>query len=823
MNISKQQINKLAAPTLQKFGMNDFTSSHCRHSKRYSLCNILAILLVHILECVASLRSTSGTTRAFIHPHLLNLPNSPRETSRKSINLEMQTSNIDSDYRYKYVHPSIKDVLTKEPQTIPVDFLQAARGVKDDDCILPLLVDTNKATINWVLFEEYIMWKTNNLNNSGTSEVQQKISMDILVTLASQCELAILRADIEHLDLPMPIRGILSLIPPLDDEETASYNRGIGGEEALIATLIALNMVENSIRNLTNMEHGRAPLLKDMIQIMAERRDELTLPNSLVIVLRSLLLPNDGINLRNLLWHGFVPAIHRRWCALSIVLIMSMDDLAQTSSFVDYDEDGVLSNLETLQVMRNHKDLIDILDHGQSIVSCPEGIDRFEATLMQTSFIPTSHKELSRVALRYVHCPVIFASVMGPIIEHSLRIIWCDENQKDKYIAEPGSYFVTLDGHGQRDKHEIVLLPFLAELQPGGEVKEARNQMVYRFGGPTMALLLDIFASPPGAPNIRASVAHGLFNRHLFKELEDIQSTNHGIRNRSGENMLALEDMANALVSILDILTHHESSQNYIMPCAHRESLISSYRPNFSYSAILIEEADYMVEKMKPLYEFICEGRHRKLSYNVSTSMQSNVESKIEAMSQSYETVVAFRNTIYEGFSLAASDSSEFTAENYFEETTSNVIASECGAARQLMSEIAAAASSTLKELVRGVKELESDAKLPSRRRKQISRICGGAELTLNFYSFAAYCALIFIQRSQSTVKFSSTCQNPVYARHKTLSNDILFTAVKRSRMVLSTFSTVKMWDRALKALEQYIAGKAVKAIWKDLETKVDA
>lgn len=47
----------------------------------------------------------------------------------------------------------------------------------------------------------------------------------------------------------------------------------------------------------------------------------------------------------------------------------------------------------------------------------------------------------------------------------------------------------------------------------------------------------------------------------------------------------------------------------------------------------------------------------------------------------------------------------------------------------------------------------------------------------------------------------------------RTPTDDELFAAVKRSRMVLSTFTTTKTFDRALSALAQYTAGKAVKAV----------
>ena len=45
------------------------------------------------------------------------------------------------------------------------------------------------------------------------------------------------------------------------------------------------------------------------------------------------------------------------------------------------------------------------------------------------------------------------------------------------------------------------------------------------------------------------------------------------------------------------------------------------------------------------------------------------------------------------------------------------------------------------------------------------------------------------------------------------VSEDMLALGVKRSRMVVSTFSSSAMIDRGFNAVEQYLKGKAVKAL----------
>ena len=689
------------------------------------------------------------------------------------------TTSID---KYKYVHQSIRNILLKmESPNITAD-------------IHPFLVNKNSYTIKWNELDTFV----------SQSEPQYTLSFEQLTTLASQSERALMGDDddnkLRHSVLPSPLRGLLQIIPKKKQFDVDKDD----GEYYLIATSIALNLMESSIRHLIGKQNGRAPLLKDMIDSISTLvESDNAFPKSLEAVLRTILLPKDGMNLRNLIWHGFVPTIHRRWLALSIVVILSLDELADSSSFQRSFSLNDKDSLQPIAAMRQHTTLVAILDHGRGIMSCSEKLNSFERKIIQSQIIPRSHVDLFRVSLKLLDTPILFASVAVPLIEHIIRLMWCCENKQNKYIAEPGSYYCTLDGHGQRDKHDVMLLPYLSSCSQItnnnsciGQTREIRNQLVSKLGGPSMAFLTDLFLSPSGAPNIRASVCHGSFNKYLFEELFAIEEDRVASRKNNDELM----DVTNSLVSVIDILCDATSRKSKI--------IMSSYRPCFSYSASLIAEIDRMVDAMKPFYRFIRDGNHLEYARNVSqTQTQIEITKNVANMSQAINAIVDLQEGIIDTFKL--NKATEFTGESFFNENLNNLISSECGAAKLLLFEIAHAASSSLRILTDGISRLEDDTvKVSSRQRKQVYRICSSAELTLDFYSFAAYCALLYIGRRQDIVYCSSRISQI----------DELFVVVKRSRMVVSTFSTTKTFDRALTALKQYMAGKAVKAIHKDIQ-----
>ena len=701
--------------------------------------------------------------------------------------------------KYIYVHPSISGVLLMEPPEINLDDLELDDiDTADNDGII--LVNSSDLTLQWDVLERFLQ-----NGDSKTKELNGTISMEQLVTIASQCDTALFKkySRLEFLDLPPPIRGLIRMLPEKSCGSSKHLDACDDDAHVLVAALLALNMVENAIRNLVGKKSGKAPLLKDMIEIMAAREGEKALPKALMSVLRTLLLPTNGLNLRNLVWHGFLPSISRRWLSLSIVLVLSLDELTGLSSFEKISSDA---NSKTIADMRKHEDLALVLDHGKGLLESSEKLDALKERLVQSNVLPNSHYELFEVALKFVRYPIVFASVMTPMIEHLLRLLWCHENKRNNQVAEPGSYYVTLDGHGQRDKHDIVIMPFLSQQ---GDSKGVRNQLVYRLGGSTMAYLMDMF-SAVGGPNIRATVAHGSFNEYLFRELVDLGEGKEGTH----VNAEKFVDTSCALLSVLSILCNDErftGDSTGAIEASNRSDILVSYIPRFSYTAVLLGGINNMVNAIQSYHTLIGSGHHLIHARNAPRSQKEiEIALEIASMSPGFDAIVGLQKEIFLNFK--ATDS-RFSDERFFLESSNNKISSECGAAKLLVAEIAEATSLSIRYLQDGISSIEAEeADLPSRRRKQIARICATAELSLDFYSFAAYCALLFIQRCQEN---SNELENTEIRKSipKCPTDEELFTAVKRSRMVVSTFSASKMFDRALKALAQYIAGKAVKSV----------
>jgi len=712
-----------------------------------------------------------------------------------------------ADYEYAFVHPSIRNILVMEPPEIDPIVLEW-KSTNAKNCSNTGIVDEGSLTIRWDILDKFLRHER---TKTKTQECQSTVSFEQLVLLASQCDAALFNRDNQQAlsKIPSPARGLLRMLP----EESRINSQELIDEDdsahTLVATLLALNIVENSIRHLIGKKNGKAPLLKDMIEMMASRESENSLPNSAVSVLRTLLLPTNGLNLRNLVWHGFLPTIPRKWLSLSIVLTLSLDELAGSSSFetASFDE-----NPKPIADMRNHERLVKVLDHGIRILESPMTLDLLEKSMGKSNVIPKSHRELFKVSLQYVHHPIIFASVMGPFIEHLLRLLWCRENNLDKQVARPGSYYVTLDGHGQKDKHEVVVMPFVS--QQGG-AEEVRNKLVYRLGGSTMAFLMDMFTSPSGGPNIRATVAHGSFNDYLVKELVAMEGGTGCI----GMNTDEFKGITSALLVILSVLCEDgqdRTNDTDTAEISNTRSILRSYQPCFSYSASLLSEIGNMMNAMESLNGLIRNGHHMKYVRTVSQQNQKQVDiaQKIALMSPGFEAVAGLQKEIRLRFGKS---DDEFTDENFFQESLNNAIVSECGAAKLLLSEIAEAASFSFQDINGGISALPREqGELSSRRRKQVARICASAQLTLDFYLFAAYCALLFIERRQDTANTSESADFRGEMENVP-KDDELFVAVKRSRMVVSTFSTTKTFDRALSALSQYVAGKAVKAVSQSL------
>ncbi|GFH56575.1 hypothetical protein CTEN210_13051 [Chaetoceros tenuissimus] len=637
-----------------------------------------------------------------------------------------------------------------------------------------------KLLLNWKQLDEFIQDDV-----FTNSQGQEFLSMEVLVTLADQCDEFLFS---KHcLELPKPIRGLLEII-----NQDGNKNQE---ERNYIATLIALNMVESSIRNITSKKHGRAPLLKDMIASIAERND---LPDVLAKLLASLLLPKGGLNLRNLLWHGFLSRIKRRWLALSILIVLSIDDLSASTSF----EEQVYSDLAPLENLRKNEALKNIILHGEAIVSSKSNMTLLEEKLLSSSLIPSSHKQLFQTTLTYKDQPVLFASIIAPFVENSLRIIWCNvNNERNQLKATPDSYYATLDGHGQRDKHDVILLPYLTT---DGEVDRGKpNALVAVLGAPTMALLVDLFASPQG-PNIRATIAHGIYNQYLFRELEYLQSeTDPKEKTIVSDTPQPLNDLVYSLVALMDILGTDPLTST-------SSKLIKSYRPTYSYTAMLKTEIKNAMRSFEEFHSIFtkCEYKVYLSSSSKSPSNQHKLEESLSKLAKNHQDLKSIQERI--NIKLLRMTTNEWSANDLYHEYECNIALANCGAVKLLFGELSIAMQVTLQE-IQQLDELIDPEKLTkslsSRKRKQIERKASIAQLIFDFYSICLYFGLIFVEVQLLKV------YNEEISSMSNVSEDMLALGVKRSRMVVSTFSSSAMVDRGLNAVEQYIKGKAVKAL----------
>ncbi|CRL04798.1 CLUMA_CG017854, isoform A [Clunio marinus] len=91
---------------------------------------------------------------------------------------------------------------------------------------------------------------------------------------------------------------------------------------SILTTLQLTSMLEYALGSLYQSEKRVPPphLLKDLL---AELSDESSLEFEKVFLLRLVLGTSKGLNLRNIVWHGFIDSIHRCYPAFLFVIIVS--------------------------------------------------------------------------------------------------------------------------------------------------------------------------------------------------------------------------------------------------------------------------------------------------------------------------------------------------------------------------------------------------------------------------------------------------------------------------------------------------------------------
>lgn len=515
---------------------------------------------------------------------------------------------------YDHVHPEIAEMLIG-------DFFAAATS--DDD--LSTLFDVNPNKLNIQLKKKISQQEgVDSISLAGDSIMP----INQLVSFANHCDDVVFQTD--HLEVPKKILGLiclsqLQLSASISKDDLDSSLDTHNDSAILVASMVAINLLESSIRAVhlkvrpsqRNLQTKGSPLLSNMIEDIGNLDTDPSLEYNKLIplahlspILKALLLPNKvgGLNLRNLLSHGFLSTLDRRWLSLTLVLTQTLDLICTGIDAIDYTTAGIkrrnISAFTKYELMKRE------VTFGRMLLSSGSRLQELEATAsLKGEFVPLSHKHLIRFTLQVLgkSCfssnedirtvpplTTIFITSLSSLLEHSLRLIWCKVNNRmDDSIARPALYYVTLDGHGQRDKHEVMISAYLCD-------DCTRNNLVATIGGQACAMLTDLFASPLSeAPNIRAAVCHGYFDDVIVQELEslaDWSSIGHLPQQHVKTDTAAtLTDVASALVSVFELIFSNVSGN----------ARMTEYKPIFTYASMARKDVGAILNNLSSLSSHI--------------------------------------------------------------------------------------------------------------------------------------------------------------------------------------------------------------------------
>ena len=151
---------------------------------------------------------------------------------------------------------------------------------------------------------------------------------------------------------------------------------------------------------------------------------------------------------------------------------------------------------------------------------------------------PTSDRLLDKNGRRLVLSSLLKSI---PVLEQMLRVMFCTVNahyseldnmevMSHHLLAQDGMYYTTLDGFGQKSKHQLLLDPHLAPSaiidtmlesssisQASDSAEPSTCNLLPQWLGPQIyALLVDLFLAADG-PNLRSLLAHGDLMAFCFR------------------------------------------------------------------------------------------------------------------------------------------------------------------------------------------------------------------------------------------------------------------------------------------------------------------
>jgi Domain of unknown function (DUF4209) len=510
---------------------------------------------------------------------------------------------------------------------------------------------------------------------------------------------------------------------------------------------------------------------------------------NLAAVLQILLLPNPGLNLRNLLWHGFVASLPRPWLALVLVLIVILE-----RDYPCHDATCPRDSSE-LPTLRGHASFGPILQRGEELLQGQHLQALDTAWISDPSYKrwwdliqnwTVQHDTRSKRDTRGY--PLCICILLTCLLEHTLRQAWCHDNQRlEDCQARPAVFYVTLDGHGQRHQHDVLLHPFV-----GDNHVVVKNTLVDRLGAPAMALLTDLYCSPCGGPNLRASLAHGLWDSYLQDELRSSATDDSQVREKCW-------DLVRVLLVLVEEISKTESGLS-ATDKAFVPSPIQNYRPIFSFTAATCRNLARALEDLGRLSTILHALQYKERFQSAKALPNFDLGSFANLRIVSVEGLGRLADDVYDACGYQSTRL--WSRHDLFREHETNKMLASLGSARALLADVQEACSS-----FRGILEeaLDDTTNTNTRQQRQHQRVLAVSEMAVDVYAFAVLTAAMLLN-------FDLASNSS--AEHK-LERDTISQSVKRSRMVVSTVSNflVVNADRAIRAAKEFLRGKGVNAI----------
>ncbi|POM79118.1 Hypothetical protein PHPALM_3278 [Phytophthora palmivora] len=240
------------------------------------------------------------------------------------------------------------------------------------------------------------------------------------------------------------------------------------------------------------------------------------LPEGLLRLLKILFLPS-GLNLRNLVWHGFMAPAEFPKCfgCLVLLLIMALPGYLDRVTEVTADKETELFSIDSFDAR-----FITRFREPLGGEDCDVELDLL--TYVKKSFVGGQllHSSLSGDRICYDALSTSWwneETSCGSFLRCYLCLnTRCDlsffERTKN---AQIDAYYSTLDGFGQKDKHQVLLHPVVM-LDAENKSDEKRdmsresvaNALYEKIPFASLAVLLDLFMMSSG-PNLRAKLCHG--------------------------------------------------------------------------------------------------------------------------------------------------------------------------------------------------------------------------------------------------------------------------------------------------------------------------